>query len=66
MADALPDSTSDPNEALPTAIVPAGPVTPASDAPAPTTAQLLRIAMTRGIPFVAFGFFDNMIMVSSN
>jgi len=31
--------------------------------PEPTFQQLLRVAVTRGLPFVAFGFFDNIIMV---
>jgi hypothetical protein len=31
--------------------------------PEPTFQQLLRVAITRGLPFVAFGFFDNIIMV---
>jgi hypothetical protein len=41
------------------------PVPAAKDAevPAPTLQQLLRVGVVKGIPFVAFGFFDNMIMV---
>lgn len=30
----------------------------------PTFKQLLRVGVTKGLPFVAFGFFDNIIMVS--
>lgn len=33
--------------------------------PEPTFKQLLRVGVTKGLPFVAFGFFDNIIMVSS-
>eukprot|EP00879_Flechtneria_rotunda_P011164 GHRR01011662.1.p1 GENE.GHRR01011662.1~~GHRR01011662.1.p1 ORF type:complete len:184 (+),score=35.29 GHRR01011662.1:222-773(+) len=34
-----------------------------ANAEVPTNWQLLRVAVTKGIPFVAFGFFDNIIMV---
>jgi hypothetical protein len=34
-----------------------------ADIPQPTWQQLLRVGVVKGIPFVAFGFFDNMIMV---
>lgn len=63
MANALHDNAPETAEELPKAIVPTTPVIPAADLPAPTRGQLLRVALTKGIPFVAFGFFDNMIMV---
>eukprot|EP00882_Tetradesmus_deserticola_P018395 GHRQ01019760.1.p1 GENE.GHRQ01019760.1~~GHRQ01019760.1.p1 ORF type:complete len:190 (+),score=40.51 GHRQ01019760.1:845-1414(+) len=34
-----------------------------AEVPQPTFQQLLRVSVVKGIPFVAFGFFDNMIMV---
>lgn len=34
------------------------------EVPQPTFKQLLQVAVTKGLPFVAFGFFDNIIMVS--
>jgi hypothetical protein len=34
-----------------------------AEVPLPTFQQLLRVGVVKGIPFVAFGFFDNMIMV---
>jgi hypothetical protein len=36
-----------------------------AELPQPTFQQLLRVGVVKGIPFVAFGFFDNMIMVRS-
>jgi hypothetical protein len=30
----------------------------------PSASQLLAVAVTKGLPFVAFGFVDNVIMVS--
>jgi hypothetical protein len=36
----------------------------AEEVPEPTFQQLLRVGVTKGLPFVAFGFFDNLIMVS--
>ncbi|KAF6248354.1 hypothetical protein COO60DRAFT_1707102 [Scenedesmus sp. NREL 46B-D3] len=36
-----------------------------ADLPQPTFQQLLRVGVVRGIPFVAFGFFDNMIMITA-
>jgi hypothetical protein len=35
----------------------------AKEVPEPTFQQLLRVGVTKGLPFVAFGFFDNLIMV---
>lgn len=37
----------------------------AKEVPEPTFQQLLRVGVTKGLPFVAFGFFDNLIMVST-
>lgn len=37
----------------------------AAPAPAPTLAQLMRFATIKGLPFVAFGLFDNMIMITA-
>lgn len=34
------------------------------EVPEPSFKQLLRVGITKGLPFVAFGFFDNIIMVS--
>jgi hypothetical protein len=34
------------------------------EVPEPSFKQLLRVGITKGLPFVAFGFFDNLIMVS--
>lgn len=31
----------------------------------PTMRQLTRVAITKGLPFVAFGFFDNVIMITA-
>lgn len=41
----------------------AGQSTAAEEVQEPTFKQLLRVAVVKGIPFVAFGFFDNIIMV---
>ena len=35
----------------------------AQEVPEPSFRQLLRVGVTKGLPFVAFGFFDNIIMV---
>ncbi|KAF8067250.1 TMEM65 [Scenedesmus sp. PABB004] len=48
-----------------TADVVAAAAAAAAEPPAPTLQQLLRVGVTRGIPFVAFGFFDNMIMITA-
>lgn len=37
----------------------------AQEVPEPTFRQLLRVGVTKGIPFVAFGFFDNIIMITA-
>jgi len=37
----------------------------AHDAPrAPTTGQLARVAFSKGVPFIFFGFFDNALMIT--
>lgn len=60
-ADAAQHSQQQHHPGVQAALVPTAAVE-AEVAP-PSLKQLLRVAATRGIPFVAFGFFDNMIMV---
>ncbi len=47
---------------------PSAPQTPAAEGvaePAPTMRQLAWVAFSKGIPFIAFGFMDNIIMVGA-
>lgn len=38
-------------------------ISPTQEVQEPSFKQLMRVGMTSALPFVAFGFFDNMIMV---
>lgn len=68
MVDSPDNHTSTAAAAAEAAVTPAEPggvEAAAQEVPEPSLKQLLRVGITKGLPFVAFGFFDNIIMVRS-
>lgn len=58
-----PENHATPAAAAATA--PARDSSTAQEVQEPTFKQLLRVGITKGLPFVAFGFFDNIIMITA-